>query len=332
MKRFLFLFFCSFFLYSAVAQAQTQPPTVDQTWQAASDQPIESDSESDLQELIVCAGDSITVGYPYCLGATADSCTVDSTFVPRLSALSGVPTVNKGYGGAESWYGRAKIDEYLSQYKPQILTIYYGNNDAGDPDTGTEYVISDLRYMVDRCLAYGTRPVIATLGPQFGAWAWRQPYILDINYGIRQLASEKGIAVADIGAALWGQQSYFYDDIHPNTEGHEIIANLFYRAINQCAYGLSPLSEYVKHSGGTGSVSVTTGTGSVCSWTAVSNVDWIEVTGGSSGVGSGTVTYQVAFNNTGRERTGTLTIAGKTFTVSQKKAPVLNFLPLLLEE
>ena len=111
------------FLYAAVAQAQTQPPTVDQTWQAASDQPIESDSRSDLQELIVCAGDSITVGYPYCLGATADSCTVDSTFVPRLSALSGVPTVNKGYGGAESWYGMAKIDEYLSQYKPQILPI-----------------------------------------------------------------------------------------------------------------------------------------------------------------------------------------------------------------
>jgi len=331
LKRFLFLFFCSLFLCAAVAQAQIRPPTVDQTWRAVSEEPVEWDSQSGLQELILCAGDSITVGDPYCPGATADGCTVNFTFVPRLSVFSGFSTVNKGYGGVSSSYGADNIDAYLSQYNPQILTIYYGNNDAGN--YYTDIVISNLRYIVDRCLLRGTRPVIATLGPQFGDWEYRQPYILDINDGIRQLAAEKGISVADIGAALWGRQDCILEDgIHPNVAGHEIIAYLFYTAINKCAYGISPSSEYFKHSGGTGTVSVTTGAGGLCSWTAVSNVDWIEVTGSSSGVGSGTVTYQVAFNNTGRARTGTLTIAGKTFTVSRKKAPTLNFLPLLLEE
>ena len=79
-------------------------------------------------------------------------------------------------------------------------------------------------------------------------------------------------------------------------------------------------------------MSVTPRTGSLCSWKAVSHVDWIVVTGGSSGAGSGTVSYQVAYNNTGRERTGTLTIAWRTFTVNQKKAPALTFLPMLLGE
>jgi len=44
---------------------------------------------------------------------------------------------------------------------------------------------------------------------------------------------------------------------------------------------------------------------------------WITVTGGSSGVGPGTVGYFVAANSTGVNRLGTITIAGQTFTVNQ---------------
>ena len=260
-----------------------------------------------LQGIIVSTGDSITRGWG--LASPAEG------YVSRLSVLTGINTVNLGVDGAESWYGSQMIGTWLNQYKPQNLTIYYGNNDAGH--YYTEFVISNLRDMVDACLAYGTRPILATLGPQFGAYEWRQPYILDINQGIRQLAAEKGIPVADIAIALWGNPSYFLSDgIHPNSAGHAIIADTFFQAINQCAYGISPISESFQHSGGTGSVSVTAGT-ACSSWTAVSNADWITVTGGSSGVGSGTVSYQVAFNNTGSDRTGALTIAGKTFTVFQ---------------
>ena len=53
-----------------------------------------------------------------------------------------------------------------------------------------------------------------------------------------------------------------------------------------------------------------------CTWTAVSNASWITVTGGSSGNGNGTVSYSVAAN-TGSQRSGTITIGGKTFTVYQ---------------
>lgn len=340
MQRFLVFFFCSWLLCVADAQSQSWLQSVEEVSRPASAAVIQGDSFNGLREVIVSTGDSLTVGDgegntdddPFCTGATADGCFCQGCYVPRLAALSGIPTINKGYGGDTSWNGASKIDSFLETYKPQVLTIYYGNNDAGN--STTEEVISNLSYMIDRCLSYGTLPVIATLGPQLGAWEYRQPYILDINQGIRQLAAAKGIPLADVAVPLWNNP-YGYilpDGIHPNIAGHTVIADLFFQAINQCAYGLSPLSENFRHSGGTGSVSVTTGTGSVCTWMAVSNADWIEMTGGSSGVGSGTVTYRVAFNNTGRERTGTLTIAGKTFTVTQKKAPVLNFLPLLLDE
>jgi hypothetical protein len=55
-----------------------------------------------------------------------------------------------------------------------------------------------------------------------------------------------------------------------------------------------------------------------CSWTAVSNVDWISVINGSSGTGNDAVWISVREND-GRQRVGTLTIAGQTVTVTQKR-------------
>jgi len=66
--------------------------------------------------------------------------------------------------------------------------------------------------------------------------------------------------------------------------------------------------------GGSNSVNVTTPAG--CAWTATSNAAFISVNSGGSGTGNGMVNYAVA-TNTGLARTGTLTIAGATFTVTQ---------------
>jgi YVTN family beta-propeller protein len=63
-------------------------------------------------------------------------------------------------------------------------------------------------------------------------------------------------------------------------------------------------------------VSVTTPAGLTCPWTATSNAPWLTVASGSSGSGSGSVLLVTAFN-LGSTRTGTATIAGQTFTVTQ---------------
>ena len=56
---------------------------------------------------------------------------------------------------------------------------------------------------------------------------------------------------------------------------------------------------------------------SSCSWAAESNSPWIRITAGSSGSGNGSVSYAVTANPNPNARTGTLTIAGWTFTVTQ---------------
>ncbi|MGB9178496.1 MAG: M36 family metallopeptidase [Pyrinomonadaceae bacterium] len=82
-----------------------------------------------------------------------------------------------------------------------------------------------------------------------------------------------------------------------------------------CTFSINPTSASYAAAGGSGTVSVTAGTG--CSWTAVSNSTFITITGGASGSGNGTVSYSVANNTGSSSRTGTMTIAGQTFTVTQ---------------
>ncbi|HVG31484.1 MAG TPA: NF038122 family metalloprotease [Pyrinomonadaceae bacterium] len=84
-----------------------------------------------------------------------------------------------------------------------------------------------------------------------------------------------------------------------------------------CTYSISPGSLNFNGGGGSGAtVSVTAGAG--CAWTAQSNSSFITITAGASGSGNGTVTYSVAANTgSTSSRTGTMTIAGQTFTVTQ---------------
>jgi glucose/arabinose dehydrogenase len=93
---------------------------------------------------------------------------------------------------------------------------------------------------------------------------------------------------------------------------HKIVASV------PCTYSITPRSATFGVGGGTGSVAVTAGSG--CPWTASSNVAWIAITDGSSGSGNGTVAYSVGPQTEHRrKRSGTMTIAGQTFTVNQTR-------------
>ena len=81
-----------------------------------------------------------------------------------------------------------------------------------------------------------------------------------------------------------------------------------------CSYSLSPSSADFPASGGAGSFNVNTQSG--CAYTAVSNAQWITLSNGINGNGSGTVSFLVA-SNSSAARTGTITVAGQTFTVNQ---------------
>lgn len=84
-----------------------------------------------------------------------------------------------------------------------------------------------------------------------------------------------------------------------------------------CRFALTPASQTIGSEGGAGNVRIATASG--CAWTAGSHASWIVLTSGSSGVGDGAIAFSVAAND-GASRTGTLTIAGQEFLLTQAGA------------
>jgi M6 family metalloprotease-like protein len=78
-----------------------------------------------------------------------------------------------------------------------------------------------------------------------------------------------------------------------------------------------PTSRSYAGSGAVASDTVAITTTGTCSWTGVANDSWITVTGGASGTTSGTLTYSLTANTGPSPRTGTITIARQSFTITQ---------------
>jgi uncharacterized repeat protein (TIGR03803 family) len=88
------------------------------------------------------------------------------------------------------------------------------------------------------------------------------------------------------------------------------------QAAGGCTFKLSPKTGKIKAAGGSATVKVTPNFGD-CAWTAVSNDSFITITDGGSGVGKGSISYTVAANANTTTLTGSITIGGQTFTVTQ---------------
>jgi hypothetical protein len=89
---------------------------------------------------------------------------------------------------------------------------------------------------------------------------------------------------------------------------------------------VSPLNQAFFSPGNSGNVTVTKNLSATapCDWQAMSNSSFITIDSGASGNGNGSVNFTVAPNTTGAARVGTLTVAGRTVTITQDAAPTAN--------
>ncbi|MEP6570359.1 MAG: hypothetical protein ABJC10_11355 [Acidobacteriota bacterium] len=99
---------------------------------------------------------------------------------------------------------------------------------------------------------------------------------------------------------------------------------------NPCAYSIAPAGRSFSNIGGTDTINVITNAS--CPWAASTTVSWITLTSGLSGSGNGAVAYSVATNNTTVARSGTLSVAGQSFTVAQAAPLPPATLTLFIDE
>jgi uncharacterized repeat protein (TIGR03803 family) len=121
-----------------------------------------------------------------------------------------------------------------------------------------------------------------------------------------------------------GSVSNFYGTTAGGGSGN---AGTVFTLVQPCTYSLSPTYVTVPAIALSNTFTVTASSTN-CPWTATNNVDWITITSASSGEGDGTVAYSVAANTnaTVSSRVGTITVAGKAFTVTQQPLVFGQFL------
>ncbi len=151
-----------------------------------------------------------------------------------------------------------------------------------------------------------TDPNIAGYKIHYGTSSGSYQTIIDVG----------NITTCTISNLLDGTTYYFAaTDYNTSGTGSGYSNEVVYNPPPACTYSISPATQSFNSLGGTGTVSVTTQTG--CTWTDNSNASWLIITSNSTGTGSGTVNYSVSANSGTSSQSGTMTIAGMTFTVNQ---------------
>ncbi len=180
-------------------------------------------------EDIIAFGDSITQGsidpagsdhggYPMVLQQMYDN-----------NGLA-VHVYNEGLHGERTSAGVSRISSVLSRRSASYLLLLEGANDviAGiSPQT----LVQNLSIMIDKCLAKGVVPLVATMTPEekYG----NTPLIREtINPEIVALAGRKNITLVDLYSAVadsWAAWSW--DGLHPNYDGMLAIAQAWYNKV-----------------------------------------------------------------------------------------------------
>jgi hypothetical protein len=93
-----------------------------------------------------------------------------------------------------------------------------------------------------------------------------------------------------------------------------------------CPSSINPTSQSIAAAGGSGTA-INVSADNSCSWTAVSNASWLTINGNPTHSGNGSISFTVAAN-IGPQRTGTISIGGQTFTVTQANGCTFAVSPL----
>ena len=91
--------------------------------------------------------------------------------------------------------------------------------------------------------------------------------------------------------------------------------------LTACTINIDPQQTAFTYSGGAGNIAVITNNSS-CNWTATESLSWVTITSGSSGTGDGIIQYTASQNLTSAARNGVISIADKTFNITQQASPI----------
>jgi len=178
---------------------------------------------------VACIGDSITElpDYPNAL---------------QTSLGTNYTVGNFGAGGATVLLdtGKPYIDQVefvrAKNFLPDIAIIMLGTNDARtDHFKSIENFVLEYMKLINEIQETESNPKIFLVKPPpifDNEFELKNVNLLEgIIPRIEQIANEEGLPIIDVYAALENHPEYFWDGVHPTSEGAAVIANEVYEAI-----------------------------------------------------------------------------------------------------
>jgi lysophospholipase L1-like esterase len=152
--------------------------------------------------------------------------------------------VNEAIGGTRSNAGAERIARSLSGATPAYTIVLYGTNDwnanvcrnvPGPPC----FTVDSLRRIVRAIKAAQSLPIVGTIIPVNTGFDARVPesrnvWVRQVDELIKAMVAEEEGVVADLYPAFMEVPDFhtlFYDHVHPNDAGYEIMARVFFEAI-----------------------------------------------------------------------------------------------------
>ena len=153
--------------------------------------------------------------------------------------------VNMSIGGTRSNEGADRISQSLRRADPAYSLVLYGTNDWNASECRNVpgppcFTVDSLRRIVRSVKREQSLPIVGTIIPVNTGFDARVPesrnvWVKDVNDLIRPMVEEEGGVVADLYTAFMAVPDFhtlFFDHVHPNDEGYEVMALVFFEAIS----------------------------------------------------------------------------------------------------
>jgi acyl-CoA thioesterase-1 len=212
----------------------------------------------DMTVTIVAFGDSITnaVGH---FGVTERTCfrgRVQRTLQEEMRRP--VRVVNAGVNGDITPLALERFDSDVASHSPDLVTVMFGVNDAGfyrpqtdsfanTPRVDIEEFTACMRRIVERIKALPASAALLTPLPMnHHYWGVDHPqYVVKgLNFLVEQYAQRVRDGAAEFSTLLVDTYGHFSshpetvdlvpDGIHPNPEGHRVIAEMLMPMLKEC--------------------------------------------------------------------------------------------------
>jgi lysophospholipase L1-like esterase len=189
---------------------------------------------------VVCAGDSITGWNNFGLVADWPYRTYPQ-FLQKLCEPLGLTIANGGIAGEVSGNGLGQLRDYLGLFpNARCFVIGYGTNDLGmwpDVERTSPRIIENLAGMVRAVRDGGRQPVLLNV-PYANESMFPRPLADDLhrmrdfhNERLADYCRDTQVPLVDIASKL--RDEHFADELHPNEEGAQVIAQEGFRVMSE---------------------------------------------------------------------------------------------------